>query len=187
MPMELTVPGGRELYSEMDNRFYTLDRTVTLRLEHSLLSLSKWESKWKTPFLIADPRGHSEEKTRDYIRCMTINEKQVDPVVYQLLTLDELAAIADYINDPMSATTIQEHRKVVQKAGELVTAETIYFWMIEFRIPIELEKWHLNRLMKLINYISIKHQPAEKMSKNEIISQNDELNRIRRAQLNSKG
>ena len=187
MPIELTIEGGRELYDESEQRFYTLNKTVTLKLEHSLLSLAKWESKWKTPFLIADPRGYSEEKTRDYIRCMTINEKQIDPVVYRLLSPDELMYIADYINDSMTATVIRNNDRVVKKSGELVTAETIYFWMVEFRIPIELEKWHLNRLMTLINFISIKHQPAKKMSKNEIISQNDDLNARRRAELNSKG
>ncbi len=159
---------------------------TTLQLEHSLISLSRWESKWQKPFL--DVRQErTEEETLDYIRCMTIN-KNVDPNIYKYLNADHIRQINEYISSPMTATTINENggRKVGGKR-EIITSEIIYSWMISFNVYKECEQWHLNRLLTLINVLSIQTGPKKKMSKTEQAMLSRELNAKRRAMFNTKG
>ena len=190
MPIELTIEGGRELYDEYEQRFYTLKNTVTLKLEHSLLSLAKWESKWKTPFLIADPRGHSEEKTRDYIRCMTLTQS-VDPMVYLGINDAIFAKIREYMNDKMTATWFSKDQmqKIKGRSGpaEVITSELIYYWMVSYNIPFSCEKWHLNRLLTLIQICGIKQQQPEKIPRTKLNQRNTALNHARRAKMHSRG
>ena len=172
-----------EKYDELTNTFQYSDECV-ITLEHSLVSLSKWESKWHKPFLTKDEK--TLEEIIDYIKCMTIT-KNVDEDVYSRLTNEHLQAVRDYIENPMTATTfsnLQEGRKINR---EIITSEIIYYWMTVFNIPFECEKWHLNRLLTLINVCNIKNSPPKKMGKKEIYQRNKALNMARRRYLNTGG
>ena len=179
--LQITVP-EREYYDSSRQEFITVPEQV-LNLEHSLLSLKKWESKWKVPFL-----GSSEktfEQSIDYVRCMTLN-KNVDPKVYYGITPELYKQINDYIEDPMTATTFsKEEGRGFNKT--IITAEIIYFWIVSFRIPFEVQKWHLNSLLALVHVCEIKNSPKKKMKKKDIYSQNRALNEARRKSTGSRG
>ena len=179
--LQITVP-ATEQWDESINEFVYAKETV-LQLEHSLVSLSKWESKWCKPFLSNEEK--TDEETLDYIRCMTITQN-VKPEVYNCLTVDNIQQIRNYINAPMTATYFSE-RGPSKSSGELVTSELIYYWMIALNIPVKFEKWHINRLLTLIKVCNIKNEPPKKMSRNEILSRNAALNAARRKQLHTKG
>lgn len=153
-----------------------------LQLEHSLDSLSKWESKWNKIFLTKEKK--TSEETLDYIKCMTITPN-VDPGVYQRLTPDNTREITEYISAPMSATYFPDTNGGPSR--EQASSELIYYWMITLNIPFECQSWHLNRLLALIRVCNIKNQPAKKMGAKELRSRNRELNEARRKQLNTKG
>ena len=178
--LEITIP-ERELFDEATCRFIYVSKQ-TLRLEHSLVSLSKWESKWGKPFLSKEKKTLDE--TIDYIKCMTLTQN-VDDSVYQYLGNDNINKINKYIESPMSATTFGPENSRPNR--EIVTSELIYYWMIALNIPFECQKWHLNRLLTLVRICSIKNQPPKKMGKREIMSRNAALNAARRKQLNTKG
>ena len=179
--LTITVP-EREMYDEETNTFRSR-KSQTLQLEHSLVSLSKWESKWCKPFLTQDSK--TLEETIDYIKCMTITQN-VDPEVYSRLSNDNIKAINAYIDAPMTATTFSDNKKS-GGSKEITTSELIYYWMISFNIPMECQKWHLNRLLVLIRVCNIKNAPPKKMNKRDVINQYASLNAARRQQLNSKG
>lgn len=170
-----------ELYDEVKNEF-TMVKRQKLSLEHSLVSLSKWESKWHKPFLSNEAK--TREETIDYIRCMTINT--VDPIVYRCITPTIIAEVNKYIDDPMTATTIRK-QKQAGKNKEIVTAEIIYYWMVALNIPFECQKWHLNKLLTLIDVVNIKNQPKKKMSKKDVVTRNASLNAARRKALHTSG
>ena len=178
----LKIP-ARELYRD-DLGIFVDVKDTELRLEHSLVSISKWESKWKKPFLVNDPPKTFEE-TIDYIRCMTISQN-IDPMVYYALTKREIEIVNRYIDDPMTATTFSS-RDGSRPGRQKVTSELVYYWMVGYQIPFECQKWHFNRLMTLIRICEIKNAPEKKMSKSEILAQNRALNKARRAKLNTKG
>lgn len=182
--LEILIP-DQEYWDESKREFINI-KGVTLQLEHSLISLSKWESKWKKAFLAKNDK--TPEQTLDYIRCMTLN-RNVNPAVYAALTQSDIAAITEYINDPMTATTINDYGKKKASAvrGDVVTSELVYYWMIQFQVPVEFERWHINRLLTLIRVCEIKAGGGKKMSKREIMSRNAALNAQRRAKLHSKG
>lgn len=180
--LEVFIPGNREYWDEIHNEFVYSGKDTTLRLEHSLISISKWESKWCVPFIESDK---TNEQILDYIKCMTLNQG-VDPSVYNNLTAENIKAINDYIAAPMTATTIND-RNVKKKMSEKVTSELIYYWMIAFNIPVEFEKWHINRLMMLIRVCAAKNEQPKKMSRSEIMSQNRAINAARRKRLHTKG
>lgn len=179
--LEIVIPGA-EQWDEVKQEFIST-REQTLKLEHSLVSLSKWESKWCQPFL--SKKDKTVEQTIDYIKCMTLTQN-VDPNVYNLLTKDNILKINEYISAPMTATTFHQENRGGGN-GEIITSELIYYWMVSLNIPFECQKWHLNRLFTLIKVCSIKNQPPKKMSKKDILSRNASLNAARRKQLNSKG
>lgn len=156
----------------------------TLQLEHSLVSLSKWESKWCKPFFTKEEKSY--EEIIDYIQCMTLN-KNIDPEVYYRLTDDNISKINQYIEAPMTATTFYNDRNNGVGKRETITSELIYYWMIALNIPFECQKWHINRLITLIRVCEIKNTPPKKRSKREIASNYAALNAARRKQLNSKG
>ena len=172
-----------EMFNEETNEFF-YTKECTLQLEHSLISISKWESKWKKPFMVKEPPKTSEE-ILDYIRCMTINKK-VNPNVYFGLNKKQMTEIEDYISDSMTATTFNEFNAGAP-SREIITSELIYYSMIKNGIPLECEKWHINRLITLIRVFGIKDAPRKKMSKGEIMARNRELNAQRRAKYNTKG
>jgi hypothetical protein len=172
--LQITIPSV-ELWDESKQEFlYTKERT--LQLEHSLVSLSKWESKWHKPFLTKEAK--TTEETIDYIRCMTITQN-VDPDVYKYITNDIINQVNEYIGDPMTATWFTEDNKG-KRSSEQITAELIYYSMIALQIPIKCEKWHLNRLTTLIKVCDIKNRPPKKMSKRDAINQTRALNAARR-------
>ena len=179
--LRITLPES-EQYNEETEEFITF-KTQELQLEHSLVSLSKWESKWGKPFLTKKEK--TVEESIDYVRCMTLTQN-VDPEVYKRITPDIVDSVAKYIENPMTATTFS--KKSNQPPNhEVVTAELIYYWMIAYNVPFECQKWHLNRLLTLINVCSIKNQPATKMSRKEIVNRNKTLNEQRRQALKTKG
>lgn len=170
------VVNGREFFDERTETFVETKDT-TLQLEHSLMSLAKWESKWHKPFL-DEKTEKTNEEMKDYIRCMTITQN-VDPMVYEALTQKNVKEIRDYIDDPMTATWFND-KKTTQGRKKQVTAELIYYWMITLEIPFECEKWHLNRLLTLIRVCNIEGSPKTKMSKTDIMKQNAMLNAQRK-------
>lgn len=178
--LRLIVP-EKELYDERTGLFVRTKKQV-LQLEHSLVSLSKWESKWHKPFLSKNEK--SGEEMLDYIRCMTITQNVPDEVYFALDT-NELTKINDYLNDSMTATTITKQQG--KSRGEIITSEIIYYWMISLQIPFECEKWNLNRLLTLIEVCNIKNSPGKKMSKSEIMRRNRTLNAARKQQMHTRG
>ena len=180
--LTINVPIGQESWDDEKEEFVE-PKTVTLQLEHSLVSLSKWESKWHKPFYSKKER--TGEEMLDYIKCMTLT-KNVGDDVYNYLTQENVKAVKDYIDDPMTATTFRKDEKSPGN-GETVTSELIYYWMIASNIPFECQKWHLNRLITLIRVCGVKNAPPKKMSKRDLASRNAALNAARRKQMNTKG
>lgn len=181
--LTIEVPISPEGWDEKKQEFVE-PKTQTLQLEHSLVSLSKWESKWKKAF--CSSKEITYEEMLDYIKCMTLT-KNVEPEVYDLLTANNIKKIRDYIDDPMTATTFMKEAGG-PKNRETITSELIYYWMIASNIPFDpCQKWHLNRLITLIRVCSIKNNPPKKRSRREIMSRNAALNASRRQQMNSKG
>ena len=176
----INIPEG-EMFNDATQEFITLKAT-TLQLEHSLVSVSKWESKWNIPFL--SKKEKTIEQTIDYIKCMTITQNVPD-FTYRRLTNNEINKINDYIGASMTATTFSNFDNRPNR--EVVTSELIYYWMISLNIPMECQKWHLNRLLTLIRVCNVKNTPPKKMSQKEIMSRNAALNAARRKKLNSKG
>lgn len=179
--LTITIPAN-EVYNERTNEFIQVPGK-TIQLEHSLISISKWESKWKIPFLDGKPKTHAQ--SIDYYRCMTITQN-VDPMVYLGLTPELEKKINDYINDNRTATTFRKQGGK-SRSREIITSELIYYWMVALEIPFECERWHLSRLLTLIEVTNIKNQPSKKMSKKDTMSQNRALNAARRAKTGSKG
>jgi len=186
--LSIYVP-EQELYDPNKEEFYTV-KGATLQLEHSLLSISKWESKWHKPFL-ENVDSRSTEEVLDYIRCMVINPN-IDQRLLSFLTEEDIKQITDYINDPMTATWFSDdNNKNGKKKHEIITSEVIYYMMIAQNIPVEFQKWHINRLLTLIKVCVIKNEQtygkSNKMSKSEILRSNQALNAKRRAMLHTKG
>lgn len=173
---------GTEMFNDETNEFSTVGGFV-LDLEHSLISLSKWESKHQKPFLAGGDK--TREEILDYLTFM-ITTPDVDLNVIQKCSQENLDAIQAYINSPQSATTfgmMPERRG----SGEVITSELIYYWMVAFNIPFECQYWHLNRLFALVRICNIKNSKPQKMSRHEVAQRNRELNAQRREQLGTSG
>ena len=179
--LRITIP-ATEMFDERTQRFIITEEQ-TLELEHSLVSLSKWESKWCKAFLSKHAKTY--EETIDYIKCMTLTPNVPDEV-YTRLTRKNIEEINKYIEAPMTAAHFMEDRKG-KSSSETIISELIYYWMIALNIPFECQKWHLNRLLALVRVCNIKNQPPKKMSKSELMSRNRALNEARRQQLGTKG
>ncbi len=179
--LQIIVPAC-EAWDEKNEVFINY-KEQKLMLEHSLVSISKWESKWCKPFMTKAPKTF--EETIDYIRCMTITQN-VPEDTYLRLTRENFKEINDYIGAPMSASTVK-HLNKGNKTGEQVTSELVYYWMSAYNIPMECQKWHFNRLIKLIEVTDAKNQPSKKMSSRQVMSQNAALNAARRKKMHSKG
>lgn len=180
--LQITIP-DEEFWDEAKEEFVYV-KGQTLQLEHSLISISKWEAKWHKSFL-SSKQPITQEETVDYIRCMTIT-KNVDLSVYERLSTANYKEINDYMAETMTATFFRED-KSQRPSREPVTAELIYYWMISLGIPMECQKWHLNRLLTLIQVCNVKNAPPKKRSKKEILSQNAALNAARRKQFGTRG
>lgn len=181
--LEIVIPKGEAFNNKTNEFIYWNDQKLVL--EHSLLSISLWESVHHKPFL-------SSEKTNaeviDYIRCMTIN-KNVDENAYYGLTTANIEAINEYIKDSRTATWFAEDKieNKAPKRKEIITSELIYYWMVAYQIPFECQKWHINRLLTLIRVYSEKNKEPKKMSKKDALAQRKSLNAARRAKYNSNG
>lgn len=180
MPLTITIPKF-ELFNDQTNEFINV-KEHSLVLEHSLVSISKWEAKWNKPFLSKTPMSHAESV--DYIRCMTMTQN-IDPNVYLGVTNKIIDQVAAYIDSPMTATTFRADNQS-RKSSKIVTSEVIYYWMIALNIPFECQRWHLNRLLTLIKVCNAESSP-KKMSQKDIYKQNKALNAARKKKLNTKG
>lgn len=178
--LEISVP-AKEFYDET-NQVFVYTRPTVLQLEHSLISVSRWESKWKKPFL--SDKDKTVAETLDYIRCMTING-HVDPNVYMALSAEDQKKISEYISDEQTATKIYR-MKEAPAPKRTITSELVYSWMVMYNIPFECQKWHFSRLLKLIEVLEV-NTSNQKMSRGETMRSNAALNRARRAKLHSKG
>lgn len=185
--LQLVVPPASEseFWDEKNSEFITLPafKGATIQLEHSLIAVSKWESKWHKSF--SSTKEKTAEEFLDYIRCMTLT-KEVKQEVYDHLTIDNFKQIDAYIKDPMTATTIKK-KPGRGPSRRVVTSEQIYSWMIDAEIPFTCEKWHLNRLLTLIEVRNATANPGKKMSPKSILKSNSSLNAARRSQMHSKG
>ena len=177
--LKIAIP-ETEYWDSVNERFINLKPQV-LSMEHSLISISKWESKWHKPFNSDDKKTY--EESLDYLRCMTLTPN-VNPLIYRAIPDEAIARIDAYIHDPMTATTIKDTGN--RKSREVVTSELVYYWMITLGIPMECQKWHFNRLLTLIRVCEAKNNP-KKMGRREALEQQRALNRARRAKYNTKG
>jgi hypothetical protein len=179
--LSLTIP-ATELWDERKKEFVYVEEQ-TLELEHSLVSLSKWESKWCKSFI--ETKNKTSEEALDYIKCMTLT-KNVKPEVFQCFTPEHIRQILEYVDAPMTATTIRES-KTNKRNRERITAELIYHWMVEMQIPFECEEWHLSRLIMFIRVRQHKLQPPKKRSRAEVMADYAAMNEARKKEWNTNG
>lgn len=181
--LQIVVP-DTEFWDSDKQEFLSMGKDQVLQLEHSLVSISKWEAKWNKEFL---GKEKTDEELLDYIRCMTLTQ-HVHPLAYHCITRENFKAIVDYIDAPMTATKFHAVPGLTKtRSNEPITSELIYYWMISYNIPFECQKWHLNRLLTLIRVCSVKNQPQKKLSPREIMTRNAALNASRRKALNTRG
>lgn len=181
--LQITVP-GEKLWDEK-NEVFINTKEDTLQLEHSLISISKWESKYHKPFL-NEREQMSIEETMFYVRCMILNHSYDENVVFAL-TQENWDEINKYITDSMTATTFSKIPGQEREKSEVLTSEVIYYYMIALQIPFECQKWHLNRLLTLIKVCSAKNAPSKKVGKKAQAKNYAALNRARRAKSHSRG
>lgn len=179
--LEIIIPED-EFFDPVSNKFISTP-SCKISLEHSLISIAKWESKWHIPYLSEIKR--TVEQENDYIRCMIVDSKFKNELALKSLSSNNIKEIISYIDDPNTATTFKKTTTKVKK--EIVTAEILYSRMFEYNIPMECQKWHLNRLLTLIRVCSLSQTPNKKMSKKETAQWNAEQNALRRAKSKTKG
>lgn len=182
--LTLRVEAGE--YFDSDKQEFINVKEREIRLEHSLVSISKWESEWEKPFLNSEK---SNDELLDYIRCMTISQN-IDESVYKTLSIKNIEKVNVYINAKHTATFFSDELRKEgssRRSSEIVTSELIYYWMIAYNVPMECEKWHINRLLTLIKICSIKNQTPKKLGRNELMRRNAALNAARRQAMHSKG
>ena len=178
--IQLVIP-DQEYFDDGKSEFIIV-KGQTIQVEHSLVSISKWEAKWEKPFLTKEKK--TVEETIDYIKCMCITQN-VRSEVFDNVTDENIETVSRYIAATMTATRFYDSKE--GNSREIITSELIYYWMISYNIPIKCEKWHLNRLLALIRVCNIKNNPPKKMSRSEIINRNRALNEQRKKQYNTNG
>lgn len=188
--LKITIPGHSEVWDEVKERFLPATKDYTLQLEHSLLSISKWEAIYHKPFLSTEL---NLEMIQVYAKCMTLNPNVPDEV-YKQITAENVNAITDYIYNPMTATWFTEKDGTKTRAakngrmnGKVITNEVLYCWMSQMSIPFTCEKWHLNRLLTLIRVISIENDPKGKKAKPMTAAERHALNQARKAKYHTRG
>ena len=170
---------GEELFNE-DTWEYISVEPVTVRLEHSLLAISRWESKYHKPFM------STPEKTLDelayYVRCMTLTDDLLDDEIAMRIvsSQDTLRQVKIYLDDPATATVVKADPGA-KKSSKFVTSELIYYWMAAHRIPFTTDRWNINRLLKLIEVCNAESQPSKKMSYEDKMRNHKSINAARRA------
>lgn len=180
--LELFV-SEKEFFDGKRNTFVQIP-SCTITLEHSLISLSKWESKWQIPYFNGVEK--TQKQNNDYIRCMAVGQIK-DDRIFDTLSADELLQIQSYIESPMTATTFSSRKESKKTKKDVITAEVIYSQMFAFGISMECQKWHLNRLLTLIKVCNLQNGPGEKMSTKDAVSWAAEQNAARQAKYNTKG
>lgn len=181
--LHITIPEG-EWFNEVTNKFYRTKK-CELQLEHSLIAVSKWESKTKKPFPLAQGEAMTLEEESYYIRCMCINKNHIPDAVFDNLPDSERIKIRDYINDPATASIVKTRNK--PRSSKMITSELVYYWMISLNIPFECEKWNFNRLMTLIQIASIENSAGQdKMTQSEVAQYHQQVNQARRKALAEK-
>lgn len=186
--LDLTIPAN-EYWDNVKGEFHYTKET-TLHLKHSLISLTRWEQKYKRRFLDQGP--NNLEEILYYIKCMTMNREPIDDLVYQSISKDDYDKVMDYIKDSMTATTLpKKSDEEEDEKGEPLSSELIYYYMTALQIPFDCEKWHLNNLLTLIHIASIKNKSQDpnkkKQSKASIMKNYAALNKARRAKMGSSG
>lgn len=179
----LTIQLPKEEFFDNNSQEFRMIEGQELQLEHSLISLSKWESLHEKPFL--DQSEKTDEEVKSYVRCMIFSPEEFPENITDFFTAENYNAVNDYIDKKMTATWFSD--KPGPPSRETITSELIYYWMIAFSIPIQCETWHLNRLLTLIKVCNVKNQPQKKMSRSEIMARNRELNAKRKAQYGTSG
>lgn len=183
--LTINIPSKR--FWDSKNEVFINLKERSLTLEHSLVSISKWEAKWHEPFI--SDKKKTQEQTVDYIKFMTLTQN-VDDLVYSGLTQENFKEIGEYIDNKMTATWFSEnkHSPPGPVKKEVITSELIYYWMVALNIPFECQKWHLNRLLTLIKVCNAKAKATnKKTNKRELLSKNAELNAARRKKLGTSG
>ena len=180
--LSLTIP-PLKLYDEEKKEFFHLPE-VTVKLEHSLLSVRRWESKWHKSYLTSSASGLTVPEALDYVRCMCLDQS-IDPQLFNRLSKKNYEDVIAYINDPMTATTFRETKQ--HGPNKVLTAEVIYGLMVECGIPFETEKWHLNQLLTLIRVCTNRGTVSKKQSKAETAAMYSALNKARRKKTGSRG
>lgn len=176
--LKITIP-GKEMFNEETQEFFET-KSYTIQLEHSLVSVSNGNQNGINHFLVNRKKRQKKQLT---IYDVTITQN-IDPVVYNGLTNDNVKVINKYIDAPMTATTFSDGKGKIN--NDIITSELIYYWMTALSIPMECQRWHLNRLLTLIRVCNVKNNPPKKMSKRELMQRNASLNAARRAQFNTK-
>jgi hypothetical protein len=179
--LTITVP-EQENYDEEREKFVTLP-AVVLELEHSLVAVSKWESEFEKPFL--SDASRTAEELLGYVRAMTLTP-EIPPEVFLRLSGENFEKINGYINKRMTATTINRMAGAPANRS-IITAELVYWWMSQFKIPPEFDTWHLNRLFTLIEIASVKSQPPKKMGRQDAAAQQRAINEARKQATGSRG
>lgn len=187
MPIIINIP-KQELYNDATKEFVDVEKDYDLILEHSLVSISKWESIWHKPYpYINENMSMNVEESNSYIKCMTIN-KDIPDIVYYCITQNDLNKINEYINNVMSATSVRIRSNSNDNRKQILTSELIYYYMFKLGIPKECEKWHINRLLKLIEIFCAKdNNETNKMSRSELIARNKAINARNKARFHTKG
>jgi hypothetical protein len=179
----LTISVTLDESFDEETQEFVVSKSYLLRLEHSLVSLSKWESEYEKPFLSSNEK--TAEETLGYIVLMSLDQR-TPPEIFQHLTPENIDEINDYIASKRTATWFKEDQKV-KNSREVITSELIYYWMVSLNIPVEFENWHLNRLLTLIRVCNEKNSPPKKMSKADAARERHRLNMERRAKLGTSG
>lgn len=173
MPCNIFIP-KQELWDDAREEFIPIEEDTTLTLEHSLVSLSKWESKWHKPFL--SPEEKTLEEMYDYFRCMILNENFDDNIVYAFTAAD-IRKVENYMEESQTATTFPEEKSTEPQSNELMTSELIYYYLGQMQCPfIPTETWHLSRILTLIRVGSFKNRPEKKLGKKEALQQCEDIN-----------
>ena len=182
--LEIVVPASDDKWDEEKQEFVKGTDETTLILEHSLIGIYKWEAIYEKPFIGdgSDKYDKTAEEYMTYFKCMTVHPSDVSDDVYNALTKENVQEIIDYIASKQTATVITYLVEKRNNKPEIITAELIYCWMIMLNIPIKFERWHLNRLLTLIELVSLKSDPnPKKMSAAEYASWRQAENLKRRA------
>ena len=166
-----------ELFDESTKQFIRV-KEENLKLEHSLISISKWEERWRKPFLTNKPK--TKEELDSYISCMSITN-EIGNETIRRISYKDMQRISDYIEAKLTATWFSKVEEHKHKTNEQVTSELIYYWMFSYGIPKECEKWHLSRLLTLIEIYQVKNEPEKKRSQSEIMEYHRQQNALRRA------